>query len=419
MDPTITKASTGKERLVAACAESQSTSRGPNRPRFLAVQAAIRAKMQCDKKTLLAEADASKKRNLIWVGGYADNAVDLCGEGNADAKRQCLGKGQTMLTKPPSQAAFEECWSEAIIKNGLSPSLVDDPLFRKALVTTARMGQSAVCMGKGTALGKRDTTLPHRVTFSTKIIPATDKRLDEEGMARLKPRMKKVGGTLMSDGWQSTTNKPVINVILGVDGMLSLRLAADCSGQDKTMSFICDLLCNVIEQLGSSNIFSVVMDGACKGAFPLIRGKYPHIQCFTCPAHGLDGFIKNICGSKEEIQMQRNEMGGVGVQHVAWDEDFFEKAFAQAWQCIQAVTAHQKPLARFRVIAESLPANEQIAGGTEPKKYGETRYGSRVTMSERMINTKRIYEKLMLDQEYISWLDRQAAKTKEKVRLCI
>jgi hypothetical protein len=36
-------------------------------------------------------------------------------------------------------------------------------------------------MGKGTALGKRDTTLPHRVTFSTKIIPATDKRLDEEG----------------------------------------------------------------------------------------------------------------------------------------------------------------------------------------------------------------------------------------------
>ena len=41
----------------------------------------------------------------------------------------------------------------------------------------------------------------------------------KEGMVRLKPRMKKVGGTLMSDGWQSTTNKPVINVILGVDGI--------------------------------------------------------------------------------------------------------------------------------------------------------------------------------------------------------
>jgi hypothetical protein len=119
-------------------------------------------------------------------------------------------------------------------------------------------------------------------------------------------------------------------VILGVDGILSLRLAADCSGADKTMSFICDLLCKVIDELGPENIFSVVMDGACKGAFPLIRGKYPHVQCFTCPTHGIDGFIKNICVSKEEIQMQRNEVGGVGVQHLGWDEDFFEKEFAQA-----------------------------------------------------------------------------------------
>ncbi len=169
MDPNISKATTGKERVVAACAESQSTSRGPNRTRFLSVQAAIRAKMQCDEKCLLAAADASKKRNLMAVGGHADNAVDLCAEDNADAKRQCLGKGQTMLTKQPSQTEFEECWSEAIIKNGLTPSLVDDPLFRKALVTTARMGQSAVCMGKGIALGKRDTTLPHRHTFSGKL----------------------------------------------------------------------------------------------------------------------------------------------------------------------------------------------------------------------------------------------------------
>jgi hypothetical protein len=48
---------------------------------------------------LLAAADASKKRNLMTVGGHADNAVDLCGKDNADAKRQFLGKGQTMLTK--------------------------------------------------------------------------------------------------------------------------------------------------------------------------------------------------------------------------------------------------------------------------------------------------------------------------------
>jgi hypothetical protein len=105
----------------------------------------------------------------MLVSGHTDNNVDLCGQDNDDVNRPCLDMGQTMLTKTPSQTEFEECWSEVIIKNGLSPSLVDDPLFRKVLVTTARMGQSAVCMGKGTAFGKRDTTLPHRDTFSRKI----------------------------------------------------------------------------------------------------------------------------------------------------------------------------------------------------------------------------------------------------------
>jgi hypothetical protein len=40
MDPNISKATTGKERVVAACAESQSTSRDPNRTRFLAANTA-------------------------------------------------------------------------------------------------------------------------------------------------------------------------------------------------------------------------------------------------------------------------------------------------------------------------------------------------------------------------------------------
>ena len=90
MDPNISKATTGKERGVTGCAESQSTSHGPNRTRFLTVQEEIRVKIQCDKETLLPEADSSKKRKLMLVGGYADNDVDLCGEGNPDAKRPSL-----------------------------------------------------------------------------------------------------------------------------------------------------------------------------------------------------------------------------------------------------------------------------------------------------------------------------------------
>ena len=100
--------------------------------------------MASDRQTLLAEANTSAKRNLMSVGGCADTPVDVHTAGNADGKRPCLGNGQTVLMRTPTQAEFVECWSEAIIRNGLPPALVDDPLFRKALVTTSRMGQTAV-----------------------------------------------------------------------------------------------------------------------------------------------------------------------------------------------------------------------------------------------------------------------------------
>ncbi len=130
--------------------------------------------------------------------------MDLVAANNADAKRPCLVNGQTVLMRTPTQVEFVElveCWSEVIIRNGIPPAVVDDPLFRKTLVTvTSRMGQTAVFMGKGTALGKKDTSLSYRHTFTRKIIPVTDKRLHEDNMARLKPKMQKVGGTIMSDG---------------------------------------------------------------------------------------------------------------------------------------------------------------------------------------------------------------------------
>jgi len=72
--------------------------------------------------------------------------------------------------RTPTQTEFVEFWSETIIRNGLPPAPVDDPLCRKVLVTTSHMGQTDVFMDKGTTLGKRDTTLSHHDTFTRKII---------------------------------------------------------------------------------------------------------------------------------------------------------------------------------------------------------------------------------------------------------
>ena len=119
MDPNIGKA-TGKERTVTPCKESLPTSRGPHRKRFLEVQAEIRAHMTIDRQTLLAEVNASAKRNLMSVGGCEDTPVDVDTAGNTDGKHPCLGNGQTVLMRTPTQDEFVECWSEAIIRNGLA-----------------------------------------------------------------------------------------------------------------------------------------------------------------------------------------------------------------------------------------------------------------------------------------------------------
>jgi hypothetical protein len=83
-------------------------------PPFWEVQTEIHVKMQCDKKSLITTTDTSKKHNLMVVGGYSDNIVDLCGEDNTDGKSQYLGKGHTILTKQPSQDEFKECSSESL-----------------------------------------------------------------------------------------------------------------------------------------------------------------------------------------------------------------------------------------------------------------------------------------------------------------
>ncbi len=61
--------------------------------------------------------------------------------GNSTGKERTDRKNGTCRW---TQSEFVECWSETIIRNGLPPTLVDGPLFRKTLVTTSRMGQTVV-----------------------------------------------------------------------------------------------------------------------------------------------------------------------------------------------------------------------------------------------------------------------------------
>ena len=75
----------------------------------------------------------------------------------------------------------------------------------------------------------------------------------------------------MSDGWQNTSNRPILNVITVTDGHVNVRSVFDISGLDKNMSFIPDFVMKEIKSLGQEHVFSFTMDGVCKGDFPMIK----------------------------------------------------------------------------------------------------------------------------------------------------
>jgi hypothetical protein len=85
-------------------------------------------------------------------------------------------------------------------------------------------------------------------------------------MRVMTPLYKEIGACFMGDGWQSTGNRPNLNIHAASDGFVNVRRAFDASGQDKNMPFIANSMMTEMRTLGQENVFSCTMDGACKGA---------------------------------------------------------------------------------------------------------------------------------------------------------
>jgi hypothetical protein len=90
-------------------------------------------------------------------------------------------------------------------------------------------------------------------------------------MEILTPIYKEIGCCVMSDGWKSTKNRPILNVITAGDGHVNIHRVFDSSGLDKNKSFIADFVMKEIKSLGQEHVFSCTMDGASKGVFPMIK----------------------------------------------------------------------------------------------------------------------------------------------------
>ena len=95
-------------------------------------------------------------------------------------------------------------WTEVVHGKGLTFHFFSDPLVRKVILVTAQCADSIIT---SSSTHGKDTVLPRRTTWTAKILPATDDRLQQEAMRVLTPLYKEIGAYFMGDGWQRTSNR--------------------------------------------------------------------------------------------------------------------------------------------------------------------------------------------------------------------
>jgi hypothetical protein len=112
------------------------------------------------------------------------------------------------LIKKTSHEDFVAVWSEAVLGKCLTFDFFSDTLVRKAILVTTQCDDSIIT--SSSTQGK-DTVLPRRTTWTTKILTATDDRLQQEDMRVLAPLYKEIGACFMeTDGKVLATDQSSI-----------------------------------------------------------------------------------------------------------------------------------------------------------------------------------------------------------------
>jgi hypothetical protein len=111
-----------------------------------------------------------------------------------------------------------------------------------------RSGQNYIRTKPG---GVKEPTLSHH-TFTTKFIPKLDKLIDDKNMGKMREMARDLAETVFSDGWTDVNHHPIVNIIMGVRSLHTLRSSIDTMGQEKTMDFIDALILEHIKDFAKN-----------------------------------------------------------------------------------------------------------------------------------------------------------------------
>ena len=75
--------------------------------------------------------------------------------------------------------------------------------------------------------GVKETTLPHRTFFTTKLIPKLDEFIDNKNMGKMREMTQELAQSVFIDGWTDVNHHPIVNIIMGVRSLHTLRAPND------------------------------------------------------------------------------------------------------------------------------------------------------------------------------------------------
>ena len=78
-------------------------------------------------------------------------------------------------------------------------------------------------------------------------------------MGKIREMTQGLPPTVFIHGWTAVNHHPIVNIIMGVRSLHTLRASIDMMGQEKTMDFIAALILEHIKEIGEDRVFVVCM----------------------------------------------------------------------------------------------------------------------------------------------------------------
>jgi hypothetical protein len=130
--------------------------------------------------------------------GRESEVIEIDNDITAPGARKQTNRTVTdILIKKPSHEDSVVVWRETLLGKGLTFDFFSDTLVRKDILVTVQCADSIITSSN--THGK-DAVLPRRTTWTAKILPATDDRLQQEDIRVLTPLYKDIGTYFMGDG---------------------------------------------------------------------------------------------------------------------------------------------------------------------------------------------------------------------------